>query len=305
MITRAVVTGPTGAVGTALVQALLDEGCTVYAVVRPGSSRIPDIPQGARIIACDLSEYQQLHEKIPESVDAFFHLGWSGTIGPERNDMHRQTQNIEAALQAVECAARLKANVFVGAGSQAEYGPREGLLAADTPCFPHTGYGMGKLCAGQMTRVLCAQKGIRHIWARLLSVYGPHDNPRSVLPMLIQALLRREAFPLTAGEQQWDYLFSFDAAKALIALAEKGRHGETYMLGSGETHSLAWYFTGVRDAIDPCLPLGLGEVPYPPGQMMDLHADIRPLLRDTGWQATTPFSEGIRITVEAYRARMQ
>ena len=145
MITRAVVTGPTGAVGTALVQALLDEGCTVYAVVRPGSSRIPDIPQGARIIACDLSEYQQLHEKIPESVDAFFHLGWSGTIGPERNDMHRQTQNIEAALQAVECAARLKANVFVGAGSQAEYGPRDGLLAADTPCFPHTGYGMGKL----------------------------------------------------------------------------------------------------------------------------------------------------------------
>ena len=32
-----------------------------------------------------------------------------------------------------------------------------------------------KLCAGQMTRIACAQKGIQHVWARILSVYGPYD----------------------------------------------------------------------------------------------------------------------------------
>ena len=60
----------------------------------------------------------------------------------------------------------------------------------------------------------------------------------------------------------------------------------------------------MRDAVDPSLPLGLGEIPYAPNQVMRLQADIEPLARDTGFRPRVPFEDGIRETVKAIRARM-
>lgn len=70
---------------------------------------------------------------------------------------------------------------FVGAGSQAEYGRVNHALTPDTPCFPENGYGMAKLCAGQMSRVECEKLGLVHIWPRILSVYGPYDGKNAMI----------------------------------------------------------------------------------------------------------------------------
>ena len=65
----------------------------------------------------------------------------------------------------------------------------------------------------------------------------------------------------------------------------------------------ALYASGgtISDAIDPALPLGLGEVPYGPLQVMHLQADTSALQEDTGWRPATPFEEGIRETIEWVR----
>ena len=65
--------------------------------------------------------------------------------------------------------------------------------------------------------------------------------------------------------------------------------------------SLQDYIEALRDAIDPALPLGLGEVPYGPLQVMHLQADTSTLQEDTGWRPATPFEEGIRETIEWVR----
>ena len=56
--------------------------------------------------------------------------------------------------------AKLGCYKFIGAGSQAEYGRVEGKLTALTLTFPENGYGIAKLCAGQMSRILCEQKNM-------------------------------------------------------------------------------------------------------------------------------------------------
>ena len=293
----AVITGPTGAVGTALASELLSEGWKVFAVTHPGSRRTDDIPGGAEILSLDLDEISKLPAMVGHA-DVLFHLGWRGTIGPGRNDMRLQEKNIQASLDAVDAAALMGCQVFVGTGSQAEHGRIEGMMRADSPCSPLNGYGIAKLCSGQMTRIHAGQAGIRHIWARLLSVYGPHDNPRSVIPMLMEALSRGESLPLTAGEQEWDYLYSFDAARALIALAREGHDGEIYPIGSGKVQTLRQCFEQVRDLMNPGVRLRLGEMPYPPGQVMHLQADISKICGHTSWRPTVSFEEGIRETVK-------
>lgn len=295
----AVVTGPTGAIGVALCRRLLAEGLTVYAVCRPGSPRAAALPEHPALhrVECDAAAYPTLPTQINAPADMFFHLAWAGTIGPGRNDMPAQIDNILHTVAAVRAAATLGCHVFVGVGSQAEYGRPQGTLRPDTPTFPETGYGMAKLCAGQMSRVEAGRLGLRHVWARVLSVYGPHDGPCTVITGTIRRLLAGQCPELTAGEQLWDYLYSADAADALLRMARSGRDGTVYPLGSGQAHPLRDYLTKLRDAIDPALPLGFGRVPYGPGQVMHLEADLTELSRDTGFAPQTPFETGIRETI--------
>lgn len=300
-IQTAVVTGPTGAIGIALCEKLLRENVTVYAVCRPGSSRIKDLPKAAalHVVECDAKELATLPQKMEGvSVDAFFHFAWAHTIGQGRNDMPAQIENIQSTIDAVRVAKALGCQVFLGAGSQAEYGRVEGLLKSDTPAFPENGYGMAKLCAGQMSRVEAKALDIDHVWVRILSVYGPHDGPMTMISGTIRKLLAGERPALTAGIQRWDYLYAGDAADAFYLAACHGRNGAVYPLGSGQALPLKDYIIQMRDAIDPALPLGLGEVPYGPLQVMHLQADISALQADTGFAPKTPFAEGIRRTMD-------
>lgn len=300
-IQTAVVTGPTGAIGIALCEKLLRENVTVYAVCRPGSSRIKDLPKAAalHVVECDAKELATLPQKMEGvSVDAFFHFAWAHTIGQGRNDMPAQIENIQSTIDAVRAAKALGCKVFLGAGSQAEYGRVEGLLKSDTPAFPENGYGMAKLCAGQMSRVEAKALDIDHVWVRILSVYGPHDGPMTMISGTIRKLLAGERPALTAGIQRWDYLYAGDAADAFYLAACHGRNGAVYPLGSGQAMPLKDYIIQMRDAIDPALPLGLGEVPYGPLQVMHLQADISALQADTGFAPKTPFAEGIRRTMD-------
>lgn len=301
-ITSAVITGPTGAIGTALCRELAEHGIRVYAVCRPNSPRAKAIPEHKNIIRveCDIAELNQLSACIPEGADAFFHFAWAHTIGPGRNDMPAQIDNIRYTLDAVQAAKDLNCKVFIGAGSQAEYGRVEGILTSQTPCFPENGYGMAKLCAGQMSRVECQKLGIHHIWVRILSIYGPGDGPNTMISGVIRQLLERKTPALTKGIQKWDYLYSGDAALAFRLLAAHGVDGKTYPLGSGEAQPLREYVEILRDAIDPGLSLDFGAVPYGPLQVMHLQADISQLTADTGFMPMVAFDAGIRNTIESF-----
>ena len=302
-ICTAVVTGPTGTIGHALCRRLLAEGCTVYAVTHPGSKRADTLPRDEHlhVIFFDAADYAALPEQLAEPVDAFFHLAWAHTIGAGRNDMPAQIANIACTVAAVRAAAQMGCRVFVGAGSQAEYGRVEGLLRPDTPTRPENGYGMAKLCAGQMSRLECERLGLDHVWPRVLSVYGPYDGPSTMIYSAIRTLLAGGCPALTEGIQQWDYLYADDAAEAFWRMAVHGRSGAVYPLGSGQALPLRRYMEELRDAIDPALPLGLGQIPYGPRQVMHLQADLSALRQDTGFEPRTAFADGIRKTIEWIR----
>lgn len=296
---RAVITGPTGAIGIALITELISHGIEVAAVVRPGSARINNIPKSplVRIVPCDLSELKDLHKKI-EGADVFYHFGWDGTFGNSRNNAYGQLMNVEYALDAVQAAAALGCHTFIGAGSQAEYGRAEGTLNAQTPAFPENGYGIAKLCAGQMTKILCEQKGIRHIWTRILSIYGPFDGAKTMVMSTIIKLLKGERPQCTAGEQMWDYLYSQDAGYAMYLLGERGVAGKTYCIGGGKARQLREYIEEIRNAAAPNADIGFGEIPYQEKQVMYLCADISELEKDTGFTPKVTFTEGIEKTVD-------
>ena len=303
---NAVVTGATGAIGTALIRLLLENGYHVYAIVRPQSPRNENLKNSLFLtkIECNLSEISSITEKISEECAVFFHLAWNGTFGSVRNDMTLQTENILSAVNAVETAHQLGCQVFVGAGSQAEYGRKDHALTPSDSPYPENGYGMAKLCAGQMTRKIADSYGMKHLWFRILSVYGMYDNENSMIMTAIRQFLSGNSAPFTKGEQLWDYLYSEDCAKALLMGAERSPHSAVYCLGSGQALPLAEYIAIIRDCINPAIPLRLGEIPYYPEQVMCLYADISDLTKDTGFIPKTDFATGIQKLTAWYRKEL-
>ncbi len=304
MSRRAVITGASGMIGVALAQQCTAAGEEVLAICHRGSSKnevLRRLP-GVEVLEADLDEYVRLAgEQWKKSYDTFYHLAWAGTAGQARNDMALQTDNIRYTLDAVELADCMGCRTFVGVGSQAEYGRRQEPLRPETPAFPETGYGMAKLCAGQMSRYSCMQRGMRHIWARVLSVYGPYGG-QDMITTSLQKLLRGEHVSFTAGEQVWDYLYSEDAAYALWLMAERGVSGKTYVLSGGKSHPLKEYLEAmyrivcdrVRQEGCEAGTIGIGELPYGESQVMYLAGDIAELERDTGYAVQILFEEGIR-----------
>lgn len=300
-IKRAIMTGPTGAVGIAVINELLANGIDVTAVCRSGSDRIKAIPhnKNVKIIECSLEEMCRLADLLSgQSFDVFYHFGWDGTYGEKREDLYLQNKNVIYALDAVEMAKKLGCKVFVGAGSQAEYGRVEGIITSHTPCNPTTGYGIAKLSACFMTRKLCQSYGIRHEWCRIISLYGPYDKEHTMVMSGILKMLIGQHASYTKGEQNWDYIYSKDAAKAFYLVAKRGRDGVVYCLGSGETRKLKDYILAIRNTINPDIEVGIGELEYYHNQVMNLQVDISDLERDTGFQIQYTFEEGIKETIE-------
>ena len=300
-----IITGATGMVGATMIEQMLADGIRVTGIVRPASAKMKNLTphQNLEIIECDIDNLLSLKETLSHDYDTFFHFAWNGTYGASREDIRLQTQNVIDTLDAIELAHAIGCKAFVGAGSQAEFGPVEGTISDAVPKNPVTGYGIAKLDACRMGKILCEQYGIRHSWGRIVSTYGPRDNSYTMVMSSIINMLDGKRMQFTKGEQTWDYLYGGDCSRAFYLIGKYGKHGKAYTIGSGQTRQLKDYITAIRDTVAPSLEIGLGEREYYPNQVMHLCADITELKEDTGFEPEVSFEEGIRRTVHWYQGQ--
>ncbi len=301
---RALVTGATGFVGSYLTEALLEHGATV-AVLRRAESNPWRIQH---LLPSLVSIEGDIHALVPSHLgirafrpDTVFHLAWDGTGNRHRNEATQVHRNLNGTMDLAKLARDSGCASFVAVGSQAEYGPLDKKIDEEALPNPTTMYGAAKLSAYHLIRQIAANSDMRFAWIRLFSTYGPKDNLQSMIPMLIETLLRRERPALTRGEQRWDYLFVSDVARALLDVARCPAATGAFNVGSGHAMPVRCIVEQIGELIDPSLPLGFGEVPYRPDQVMHLEADISKLRRITGWKPQVGLAEGLRHTVQWHR----
>ncbi len=297
---KVIITGGTGAVGYALVKFLSGRGIKVTVAVRPGSGRKQSITgiKNVKVVDCPVEDIERLPDMIKGKYDTFFHLAWAYAGKKTRNNRGLQKKNLEYTLKAVKTAKKMGCCAFIGTGSQAEYARSNRAIKEDDKTEPEFAGGTVKLAAGRLAAALCRQLGIRFIWARIFSVYGPNDGENTMIMYCIRQLLNNKRPGLTKCAQIWDYLYSTDAARALWLLADKGVDQNVYNIGGGKGYPLVKYVKTLRDAIDPKLSLGFGEIKYGDNQVMYLKADISKIKNDTGFQPLIPFKQGITETIE-------
>lgn len=304
-----VITGATSMIGASLVHSLVENNSAerIYAVVRKGCTKLSRLPDSKRIVTveCDIEEYAKLPNLIQWPCDVFYHFAWLATGKREiRNTaIKQQEKNIGCALEALTAAKALHCSKFIGAGSQAEYGPLDlSCIAPASPTDPVEAYGVAKLAAGKLVRMQAKLWGMDCLWVRIFSVYGKFDFPCTLISSTIQKLSCGERPALTKGVQRWDYLYDYDAGNAFRLIGEKAVGNKVYCLGSGQAKPLREYIEQIRDFINPDMSLGFGEIPYPENPVMNLCADISSLQADTGWRPRISFEDGIKEIIDWKKA---
>lgn len=292
---RAIILGATGVLGLALINELINNNIEVLVLHRDNSKRISKIPTSPLVtkMVCSMEQLHLIQNEESKKYDVFYHFAWSGTTYDQRNDPILQEKNIQYSLDAVSLAKRFGCEIFIGAGSQSEYGIVDGLLRSDTPTNPIDCYGSAKLCAGQLTRIYAHSINMKHVWVRITSAYGPNCDEKIMVMDTINKLKNGELPKFTKAEQKWDFINSKDAATVFRLIAEKRIDNKIYVLGSGEHKTLKEYILEIRDTVSPDTELFFGDIPYVDNKIINLDTDISELRNDLGWEPKISFREGI------------
>ncbi|MFM8952163.1 MAG: NAD-dependent epimerase/dehydratase family protein [Planctomycetaceae bacterium] len=301
---RVFVTGATGFIGAAVARRLLADGYEVAILARPESSRqrLGRALDRMHVISgsCDspAAFARPLEDFRPDTV---MHLAWHGVGGAHRNAPDQIRKNVCAAIDLLETAAKAGCRTFVGAGSQAEYGPSRDVLHEQSPVRPVTAYGAAKLATSILLAHLAALHDVRFAWLRIFSVFGPGDDAGTLFSYVTTDWRAGRCPAVSTGEHAWDSLYLDDAAAAFITAAESQATG-VINVASGHSPPLRDTISKVRDAIDPSLPIVFGTVADPPSGAYPLRANVD-RLRNLGWRPATPLDDAIERTVSWYRHR--
>lgn len=239
---KIIITGATSMIGVATIKATIANDVEVYAIVRNDTKRISRLPQSKNIhVVYGTLETLAHIQGLPDKADVFYHFAWAGTNKADRDNPYIQEKNIQYTLDAVELAHKMNCNRFIYAGSQAEYGPVDGLIDDDTKFAPLLSYGIAKYAAGILGRKLCSEKGMKHVWGRIFSVYGPHDNEGTMLDYALKCWQSGNAAKFSSATQSWNYLYEDDAGEMFYRLGQAHIPSGTYLIANMESKILREY----------------------------------------------------------------
>ena len=174
------------------------------------------------------------------------------------------------------------------------------VFTEDSPYRPRTPYNASKAAADHYVRAYHETFGVPVTVTNCSNNYGPFQFPEKVIPLFATNALDDEPLPLYASTQnKREWLHVLDHCSAIELVLERGRVGETYLVGSGVEATVEEIADRVLDALGK--PQSLKTiVPDRPGHDRRYLLDSLKLRTELGWEPSFDFDDGLRATVEWY-----
>ncbi|MEN0059439.1 MAG: NAD(P)-dependent oxidoreductase [Bdellovibrio sp.] len=292
-------TGSTGGIGGWVYKELQQHGIEVAALIRPSSSGSLNL--SGPVIHGDLTDLAAIESEFARfQPDVVIHLAWLGVDQKEKSNPG-QIHNLQALAELLRLSQKYKVRSFIGMGSESEYGVHNKKIDENTPTLPRSHYALCKLAAGLLAQKMCQDAQIHFTWLRLFSSYGPNDRPGSLMSLLIKTLLAGKPMNLSGCEQVWDYIYVQDIARLIAEIAVTPREPGFYNLGGGQATVLKNIVLKIAALINPQAELHFGAIPYSPGQLMHLEADISKLLRVYSWRPQVRLEDGLKEAIRFHQ----
>lgn len=258
-----IITGATSFIGINILKELKNNEYNIYAIIRPNSINKDKLNEfsNLKIIELDQREIENLKLYL-KKVDICIHLAWEGTRVPERYDEKIQEQNYINSVKTFEAVTALGCDVFLGTGSQAEYGFVNDIITEETETNPNTEYGKFKLKTCLELEKKALENNIRFIWGRIFSVYGEGDYENTLIMSTLRNMKKNKDVNMTEGKQYWNYIYIKDLSKIIINLIFNKEAKGIFNLASNDTRPLKEYILDMKKALNSKSKINFGVIPY-------------------------------------------
>lgn len=297
---RALVTGGSGFIGSALVAGLQADGEEVF-VVDLVPFRDPAVPG----IVGDLRDPDVLGRALAWSPETIFHLAARTSVLQSMKDPQGVYEvNVDVTQRLLEGARQSDVGSFVFASTNAVVGEVGGQLIDETmPMRPLTPYGATKAAAEMLCSAYTESYGLRACAVRFTNVYGYGMGGKDtfVVRLLRAAAARRPISIYGDGRQERDYLYVDDATSALLRAAERRLVGPL-TVGTGVSTSVLEVCDVASRAIG--VPITSIHTEAPPGEMRAVRVDISKA-RALGFVPTVQLRDGLVRTWDALQPELE
>ena len=296
---RALVTGASGFIGSALCARLADGGFDVHAVART----VPEAgDRRLRWWAADLTDPSAAAGVVAGArPDIIFHL--SGRVDGSRDlavVLPTLQNNLAAAVHLMVASTETGCERFVLAGSMEE------PVAQEVDPLPPSPYAAAKWAASGYARMFHALYRLPVVMLRIFMVYGPGQrDSRKLIPYVIASLLKGEPPKLSSGRRKVDWIYVDDVVEALMASARAPHvEGTTIDVGSGQLASVREIVDALVDITGTDVRPVFDALPDRPLEKEPV-ADLQQALIRLGWRPRTPLDVGLRATVAWVVSRLE
>jgi NAD dependent epimerase/dehydratase len=314
---RVLVTGAGGFIGSHLVDALVERGAEVTALVRYNSrndwgmleGRYRAGDGGVRVIAGDVTDAGCVRRAV-EGNEVVFHL--AALIGIpysyEAPESYVRT-NLLGTLNVLQASLGAGVGRVVHTSTSEVYG-----TAVYTPideAHPLQGqspYSATKIAADKMAEAFRCSFDLPVVTLRPFNTYGPRQSARAVIPTIITQALTGNTIQLGSLDPVRDFTFVADTARAFILAGEMDRAvGKTIHTGSGIGISIGDLAQKILLQVNPGARIITGEDRVRPGksEVMRLVCDSRLAWETLGWRPEVSLDEGLSRTISWVREHLE
>jgi len=311
-VSRYLVTGCAGFIGSTLAESLLDDGAEVVGVDaftdyyerRRKEAQVEAVRKhpAFRLVEHDLGA-GALPDSLLEGVDGVFHLAarpgvrasWGAAFPAYLND------NLAATHAVVEASAA-RGVPMVFASSSSIYGDALAYpTSEDTRPAPISPYGVTKLASEHLIAAYSRDFGLKCTALRYFTVYGPRQRPDMAFQRIVEALAAGGRFEVYGdGTQSRDFTYVADAVAATIAAMDAGPSGRTYNVGGGSEATMRDVLALVEELSGRSLEVRYGE--RVAGDVRRTLADASSIRDELEWEPRFDLRSGLAAQLEAVGA---
>ncbi len=238
-MSRCLVTGGAGAIGSNLTAALIARGDSVTILDDLSSGHRSLVPVGARLVVGSVTDDASLEDAFVEKPERVFHLA---ALFANQNSVEHPDRDLNVnglgVVKVLEHARRAAVTKVLYTSSSCVYGNKAVMRETDIDFKPDTPYAITKLLGEQYCRFWSDFHKLDTVMVRLFNTYGPGEHPgryRNVIPNFMKLAMGGEPLPITgSGEETRDFNFVSDTVAGLVlAMDGATTPADVFNLASG------------------------------------------------------------------------
>ncbi|MFH0918360.1 MAG: SDR family oxidoreductase [Candidatus Omnitrophota bacterium] len=308
-MSKFLVTGGAGFIGSHIVEALVKQGNSVRVLDNFSSGKISNLKGLAKkidLIKGDICS-KAICIKATKNIDFVLHQAALRSVPKSMVEPHAYNLvNIDGTLNMLEAAAQNKVKRFVFASSSSVYGEVEDYPEKEnfTP-GPISPYALSKLTGEYYCKIFSMFSGLSCVALRYFNVFGPRqaldDDYAVVIPKFINCLLKNQSPPIFGnGRQSRDFTFVQNVVQAnlLAAGAHKVKYG-VFNIAAGKDTSVLDLVKMLNKILGKNIRPKL--LPVRAGDVFKTLADITQADKLLNFKPQVSFSEGLKVTVDFWK----